>query len=83
MKKLPTGKSLERLAEKLGCDIQGEPITQSSSGRHSRASDYELQKRVIEAQRARREQSLWILALLSSMAAVISALTAIIAVLSK
>jgi signal recognition particle subunit SEC65 len=83
MKKLPTGKELEQLAEELGCDIQGDPITQSHSGRHPRASDYELQKRVIEAQRSRREQGLWILALLSAIAAIISALTAIIAVVSK
>jgi hypothetical protein len=52
MKKILEGDELEQRARELGVDIQGELITQSSLGRHQRASDYELQRRVIEAERS-------------------------------
>jgi hypothetical protein len=78
--KLPEGEALEKLARELGVDVQGDPRTHSSSGRAPRASDYELQRRVIEAQRADREAKLWLLALISAIASVVSAVTAIIAV---
>ena len=84
MKKALQGKELEERAIELGLDIQGQAITQSVSGRHKRADDYELQKRVYEAERSHRESKLWIIALVSSVASVISAITAIVAVtLSK
>ena len=63
MKKLLEGENLEKRARKLGCDIQGDPITQSRIGREERASDYELQRRVIEAERSFRESRLWLIAL--------------------
>ena len=81
MKRLLEGKALEEYAKKLGCDLQGDLITQSSCGRHPRASDCELQRRVIEAERSIRESRLWVIALISAIASVVSALTAIIAVL--
>jgi len=81
MKKLPEGKELEDRAKRLGCDIQGDLITQSSSGRRQRTSDYELQRRVIEAERLIRESRLWIIALISAIASAISAAIAIIAVM--
>ncbi len=59
MKKLLEGKELEERARKLGCDIQGDPITQSSMGRQQRACDSELQRRVIEAERSIRESRMW------------------------
>lgn len=81
--KLLEGEALEKRAIELGCDIQGSPITQSVSGRHKRADDAELQRRVIEAERSIRESRLWILAVLSAIASIISATTAIIAVISN
>ncbi len=83
MKKILEGNELEQRARELGVDIQGDPITQSASGRHKRASDYELQRRVIEAERSIRESRLWKLALISAIASVASAAAALLAVLSK
>lgn len=83
MKKILEGDALEQRARQLGVDIQGELLTQSSSGRQRRYSDYELQRRVIEAERSIRESRLWKLALISAIASVISAAAALVAVLSK
>jgi hypothetical protein len=83
MKKILKGEALEQRARQLGVDIQGDLITQSSSGRRMRASDYELQRRVIEAERSIRESRLWRLALISAIASVASAMAALLAVLSK
>ena len=52
---LLTGAALENRARELGVDVEGEPATQSSSGRAPRASDYELQRRVLEAERVESE----------------------------
>lgn len=81
MKKQLEGEALEKRAKELGCDIQGELIYQSASGRSKRASDYELQRRIIEAERSNRESKLWTVAVISAIASVISAITAIIAVI--
>ena len=83
MRKLLQGDELEKRAIELGVGIQGSPITQSISGRHKRADDAELQHRVSEAERSQRESKLWIVALVSSIASVISAVTALCAVLIK
>ncbi|PJA93899.1 MAG: hypothetical protein CO132_00930 [Candidatus Kerfeldbacteria bacterium CG_4_9_14_3_um_filter_45_8] len=83
MGKLLEGTALEKRAKKLGIDIQGDAITQSTMGRHKRAHDSELQRRVIEAERSIRESRFWWLALISALASVVSAATAIIVVLSK
>ena len=77
---LLTGKALESRAQALGVDIEGDPRTHSSSGRAPRASDYELQRRVLEAERGIRESRLWILAVISAIASVLSAAAAMIAV---
>ncbi|MBN4055281.1 hypothetical protein JYU12_00905 [bacterium AH-315-K03] len=82
MNKLLQGDELERKAIDLGIDIQGPAITQSSSGRQRRADDSDLQRRVIEAERSKRESKLWMVALISSVASVISAVTAIIVVVT-
>ena len=81
MNKLLQGDELERKAQELGVDIQGDAITQSSSGRRRRADDVELQRRVLEAERSIRESRLWLLALLSAIASIVSAVAAWIAVL--
>ena len=77
---LLTGEALESRARELGVDVEGDLRTQSSSGRAPRASDYELQRRVLEAERGVRESRLWILAVISAIAAVLSAAAAMIAV---
>ncbi|MCX5890850.1 MAG: hypothetical protein NTY36_15595 [Deltaproteobacteria bacterium] len=83
MKKILEGDELEQRARELGVDIQGDLITHSSLGRHNRASDYELQRRVNEAERSIRESRLWKVALISAIASVASATAALLAVLSK
>ncbi|MBU1110368.1 hypothetical protein KKB83_02030 [Patescibacteria group bacterium] len=81
MKKILQGELLVKRAKQLGIDIQGEPIYQSASGRKSIANEYELQRRVIEAERSIRESKLWLIALISAIASVASAIVALIAVL--
>ena len=83
MTNLLEGVELEKRARELGVDISGDTRTQSSSGRAPRAPDYELQRRVIEAERRNRESRLWVLALISAIASVVSALTAFWAVVEK
>lgn len=77
---LLTGAALESRARELGADVEGEPRTHSSSGRAPRASDYEIQRRVLEAKRRIRESRLWILAVISAIASALSAAAAMIAV---
>ena len=55
---------------------------QSSSGQSRRADDAELQRRVIEAERAIRESKLWKLAVISALASVFSAITAAISAIT-
>lgn len=81
MGRLLQSDELERRAQELGVDIQGDAITQSSSGRRRRADDAELQRRVLNAERSVRESRLWLLALLSAIASVVSAIAAWVAVL--
>jgi hypothetical protein len=83
MARLLEGKKLEDRARELGVDLLGDLRTQSSSGRSPKAADFELQRRVIEAERRNRESRLWILALVSSIASVFSALAALWAVVKK
>jgi hypothetical protein len=80
MAKLLEGDQLEQRARELGVDITGELRTQSSSGRAPCASDFELQQRVLEAERSIRESRLWTLAFISAIASVLSAIAAIITV---
>jgi hypothetical protein len=77
------GDKLEKRARELGVDIVEDARTQSSSGRAPRAPDFELQRRVIEAERRNRESWLWVLAVVSAVASVVSALTAFWAVVNK
>jgi len=83
MTTLLEGDELENRARELGVDIRGDARSQSSSGRAPRAPDYELQRRVVEAERRNREFRLWVLALISAIASVASALTALWAVVKK
>jgi hypothetical protein len=81
MGRLLQGAELERRAQELGVATEGDAITQSASGRRRRADDTELQRRVLDAERSVRESRLWLLALLSAIASVVSAIAAWIAVL--
>jgi hypothetical protein len=81
MKKILEGEELERRARELGVDIYD--YTVGSLLRRKRVPDYELQRRVIEAERSIRESRLWQLALISAIASVASAAAALLAVLSK
>ncbi len=83
MKRLLEGNALEQRAKQLGVDITGDTFIGTSSGVRSRASDYELQHRVIEAERSLRESRMWLLALISAIASVASAAAALLAVLAK
>jgi hypothetical protein len=74
------GEELEKRARALGVDVEGDTRTQSSSGRAPRAPDHELQRRLSEAERSIRESKLWLLAVISAIASVLSAAAAIIAV---
>ena len=81
MKKLLQGEKLLERAKQLGVDIQGELLHQSACGRERKASDYELQRRILETERIIREVRLWLVALISAIASVISATIALVAVL--
>ena len=83
MGKLLEGEKLETRCRELGIDTQGDPRSKSSSGSNPRASDYELQHRLNEAERSIRESRLWLIAVISSVASVCSAIVAIIAVATK
>ena len=83
MKKILEGDELEQRARELGVDIQGDLITHSSLGRRNRASDYELQRRVIEVERSIRESRLWKVAFISAIASMLSAAVALVALLKK
>jgi hypothetical protein len=83
MGKLLEGDALEKHARKLGVDISGELITRSASGRSQRAPDFELQQRVTEAERRIRESRMWIFAMVSAIASVLSAAAALVSAAHK
>jgi len=80
MQKLLKGEALVKKCEELNIDTLGERIYKSSLGRFN-ATDSELQQRLTEYKRSKRESRLWIIALISSIAAIVSAATAIVAVI--
>lgn len=82
MSNLLSGGDLERRCQKLGIDITDDPSAVSTRGDRPRASDAELQRRLIEAERSLREQKLWILAVVSAIASVVSAIAAWFAVMA-
>ncbi len=77
MKKLLQGKELQIQCEKLGI-----ATIEATGGRKSKLKVPEsvLQRRVQEAKRSRREWWWWIVALISAIASVGSAIAAILAV---
>ena len=73
MRKLLAGAELRQRCHELGVDTT--EVTYGSRQRIE-AGDDVLQRRLLEAQRSRRERGLWILAVLSAIAPVVSALAA-------
>ena len=70
-------------AKELGVDIQGSSLSKSVSGGPRRADDHDLQRRVIEVERHIRESRLWLIALISAGASIVSAITARVAVMTN
>ena len=78
------GKALEERARELGVDISGEGKSVSGSGSRSseRASDHVILQRIYDVERARRESKLFWIAVLCAIFSVVSAITAIVAVIA-
>ena len=85
MTELPTGEALHKRAKVLGVitDSDESAVMPGQGNVPFLASDHEIQKRVIEAEKHIREHRLWIVALISAIASVISAAAAWYAVYGK
>jgi hypothetical protein len=68
-------RKLRDLAQELGCSLSS--TYQAETGKHI---EEELVRRIQEAAREERDSRLWIIALISGIASVLSAIVAIIAV---
>lgn len=77
MRKLPAGNELKQRCKDLGIDTT-KVVYQS--GHSIEAGDEELQRRLIETERSIREHKLWIVALFSAIASMLSAVAAWVAV---
>lgn len=75
---LPTGDPLHKRARVLGVitDSDESVVIPGQGNVPLQASDYEIQRRVIEAEKHLREHRLWIVALVSAIASAISAAAA-------
>lgn len=84
-RQLLIGDALRMRAEELGVVTTGDGlVTIPGKGTVSLpAAEYELQRRVLEAERHLREHRLWLVAMLSAAASGISALAAWAAILLK
>jgi len=74
-KKILTGNELTNRAEELGVSMR------NNSAVRDVVPEAELQKRVIEAERAIRENNLWIIAVIAAISSLLSAFASWIAVL--
>ena len=85
MKTLPTGDALLKRAKELGVITgdDGNYIVPGLGNVPFQASDQEIQRRVIEAERHMREHRLWVVAVIAAIASALSALAAWIAVVCK
>lgn len=82
---LLTGAALQTRAEELGVVTSGDGLV-TIPGKDDvllLPGEYELQRRVLEAERHLREHRLWMVAPVSAIASVISALAARLAILRK
>ena len=80
-RKLPTeSPELDKLAEKLGISMFNTAVTKHGQ---TGTDTYELQRRIREALKAWKDGWLWLLAFISAVASVLSALAAWAAVLMR
>lgn len=71
---------MKRAQEHEVCVDSDDLVTIPGKGTvHTLAPEYEIQRRVIEAERHLREHRLWLIALLSAIASVLSAIAAWVA----
>ena len=76
-----SGDALKRRAAELGVSMTGAGTYMTPSGPVSYgAEEHELQRRVLEAERHVRDGRLWIVALVSAVASVVSAAAAWVAI---
>ena len=82
---LPTGDALQARAKELGVIIASDQciLVPGTGNVPHPVSEYELQRRVVEAERHLREHRLWVVALISAIASVASAVGAWLAVIAK
>jgi len=88
MKRLLEAQELRERARELGVSLEGLPaqLTEDPYGRSAnidQLNDPEIQRRVMEAERRIREGRLWLLAVISALASVVSAAAAWYAVVHK
>lgn len=83
MRKLLVGDELRKRAEQLGVAMEtDQSVVVPGHGNVSLiAEDYELQRRVLEAERHIREHRLWLVAVISAIASLVSAVAAWLAVI--
>ena len=80
-RKLPTGQDLEQVVDELGVSRFGTVVeAEVPWGRQTTTNEAELQRRVLEVLRAHRESYLWLIALVSALASLASAMAAWVAV---
>jgi len=80
-KQLLAGEELDQRVKALGVDPTGDQILGTKQNvRHPRASDFELQRRVQEAERSIQGSKLWWVAFISALASLASAIAAWVAV---
>ena len=82
MKRMLSGEELLNRAEELGVSTRTEEYQRFGGviDIERKISEYELQQRVIETERHMRESKLWLVALVSALASLASALAAWFAV---
>lgn len=83
MRKLPVGDALRKRAKQLGVAMETDQsvVVPSCGNVPLIAEDYELQRRVLEAERHMREHRLWLVAVISAIASLVSAVAAWLAVI--
>lgn len=83
MKKLLVGDALRKRAEQLGVIMETDQsvVVPGRGNVPIIADDYELQRRVLEAERHLREHRLWLVAVFSAVASLVSAVAAWLAVI--
>ena len=85
MRKLPQGEELISLCKKKGISVGSVSFVDHFSGAKklrviTQETEDDLQRRLLEFKRARREARLWIFALVSAIASILSAATALFVV---